>query len=66
MLNRNYRDTYVENTYHTDLIGAAQIPAAPNFLYTVSPDPFFLGLGATRLARAMLPMWYILIAFAHI
>jgi len=25
----------------SDLIGAAQIPAAPNFFYTVSPDPFF-------------------------
>ena len=27
----------------SDLIGAAQIPAAPNFFYTVSPDPFFEG-----------------------
>jgi len=24
----------------SDMIGAAQIPAAPNFFYTVSPDPF--------------------------
>jgi len=31
----------------SDLIGASNVPVAPNFLYTVSPDP---GSGAARLA----------------
>ena len=32
------------NLKWSDLIGAAQILAAPNFFYTVLPDPFFEGL----------------------
>ena len=41
------RDSFDRPVWHhlkwSNLIGAAQIPAAPNFFYTVSPDPFFEG-----------------------
>ena len=42
---------YIINLKWSDLIGASNIPAAPNFLYTVSPDPLFrVGRRETRVS----------------